>query len=86
VTSVQSQSGSSLIAELLAWSASKSRKTLLIDLDYLAAQGLSAKYPQHKKASASCSIIVVRQNRQSSNSMSNWILCRASFRTHRCCC
>jgi Mrp family chromosome partitioning ATPase len=39
VTSVQAQSGSSLIAELLAWSASKSRKTLLIDLDYLAAQG-----------------------------------------------
>ncbi|EIY5163488.1 GumC family protein [Klebsiella quasipneumoniae] len=49
VTSVQSQSGSSLISELLAWSASKSRKTLLIDLDYQTAQGLSAKYPQHKK-------------------------------------
>ncbi|MFW8177681.1 capsular biosynthesis protein, partial [Klebsiella pneumoniae] len=48
VTSVQSRSGSSLIAELLAWSASKSRKTLLIDLDYLATQGLSAKFPQHK--------------------------------------
>jgi hypothetical protein len=87
VTSVQSQSGSSLISELLAWSASKSRKTLLIDLDYQTAQGLSAKYPQHKKASASCSIIVVRQNRQSSSSMSNWILCRAAiFRNHRCCC
>ena len=49
VTSVQSRSGSSLIAELLAWSASKSRKTLLIDLDYLATQGLSAKFPQHKQ-------------------------------------
>ena len=49
VTSVQSRSGSSLVAELLARSASKSRKTLLVDLDYLASQGLSAKYPQHKQ-------------------------------------
>ena len=49
VTSVQSRSGSSFIAELLACSASKSRKTLLIDLDYLATQGLSAKFPQHKQ-------------------------------------
>ncbi|MGR7759299.1 GumC family protein [Klebsiella aerogenes] len=49
VTSVQSRSGSSYIAELLACSASKSRKTLLIDLDYLATQGLSAKFPQHKQ-------------------------------------
>ena len=49
VTSVQSCSGSSFIAELLACSASKSRKTLLIDLDYLATQGLSAKFPQHKQ-------------------------------------
>jgi Mrp family chromosome partitioning ATPase len=48
VTSVQPRFGSSLIAELLASSASKARKTLLIDLDYLASKGLSAKYPQQK--------------------------------------
>lgn len=48
VTSVQPRFGSSLIAELLASSAGKSRKTLLIDLDYLASKGLSAKYPQQK--------------------------------------
>nr|WP_287856010.1 exopolysaccharide transport family protein [Klebsiella sp.] len=48
VTSIHPRSGSSLIAELLAWSTSKTRKTLLIDLDYLASEGLCARYPQHK--------------------------------------
>ncbi|PLP30069.1 capsular biosynthesis protein, partial [Klebsiella michiganensis] len=48
VTSTQADAGSSLIAEMLAWSAAKSGKTLLIDIDYLASAGLSARYPQHK--------------------------------------
>ena len=48
VTSAQADAGSSLIAEMLAWSAAKSGKTLLIDVDYLASAGLSARYPQHK--------------------------------------
>ena len=48
VTSAQADAGSSLIAEMLAWSAAKSGKTLLIDVDYLASDGLSARYPQHK--------------------------------------
>ena len=48
VTSAQAHAGSSLIAEMLAWSAAKSGKTLLIDIDYLASAGLSARYPQHK--------------------------------------
>lgn len=49
VTSIQPRFGSSLIAELLASSASKSRKTLLIDLDYLTSRGLSAKYTRQKQ-------------------------------------
>ena len=48
VTSAHAHAGSSLIAEMLAWSAAKSGKTLLIDIDYLASAGLSARYPQHK--------------------------------------
>ncbi|HHT0305265.1 TPA: GumC family protein [Raoultella planticola] len=48
ITAVRSPSGSSLIAELLAWSNSKAHKTLLIDLDYLTNTGLSARWPQHK--------------------------------------
>lgn len=38
VTAVQQQDGSTLVAELLARSASKAHKTLLIDLDYLKPQ------------------------------------------------
>lgn len=48
LTAVRSPSGNSLMAELLAWSASKAGKTLLIDLDYLTSSGLSSRWPQHK--------------------------------------
>lgn len=54
VTSAQAHAGSSLIAEMLAWSAAKSGKTLLIDIDYLASAGLSAHYPQHKTGFSAC--------------------------------
>ena len=54
VTSAQAHAGSSLIAEMLAWSAAKSGKTLLIDIDYLASAGLSARYPQHKTGFSVC--------------------------------
>jgi Mrp family chromosome partitioning ATPase len=53
VTSVQPRFGSSLIAELLARSASKSRKTLLIDLDYLASKGYPRSIRSRNWASAS---------------------------------
>lgn len=50
VTAVKQGDGSTLMAQLLAHSASKSHKTLLIDLDYLSAEPLSAQ----KHGFASC--------------------------------